>query len=119
MVALAGSAAQRLAGYADSTDGEHSPDFDDAGNCAVMLARVEGGLPTMPGLDEPRELKPGDPLYTAARAIVDRAWTETVTMLRDNWRAVVQVAGAPAKHDRLSQAELDCVIAHGQREQQR
>jgi hypothetical protein len=107
MVSLAGPIAQRLAGFPDKGDDD---DAKNVGNCAGMLARIEAGLPMNPGPDEPRKLNPGDPLHTAAFRIIERA-----QVLRDNWLAVVRVAGALAKRDRLTQAELDHVIANVQR----
>ena len=109
MVALAGDAAQKLAGLLGHSG---DSDFDNVTNFAGMLARVEAGLPSEPGPSELHELKHGDPLHTAACAIVERAWAETNTMLRDNWLAVVRVAGVLGKRDRLTQAELDHIIAH-------
>jgi hypothetical protein len=113
MVTLAGSAAQWVAGY--PKDVGLDSDLVNAGNCAGMLARLEAGLPLMPGPDEPQELSPGDPMHTASLAIVNRALAETVAMLRDNWLAVERVAGALRKRDRHTEAEVDHVIAHGQR----
>ena len=63
------------------------------------------------GPDEPEELHPGDPLHTAGVAIIKRAAAETKVLLRDNWLAVVRVAGAFVKHDRLTQTELDHATA--------
>jgi hypothetical protein len=114
MVALAGAATQQLAGCVDN-----SGDEDDSvyvGSCAGMLARLEAGLLAVPGPDESCDLNPGDPLHAAALRIVRRALAETETLVRDNWLAVVRVAGVLAKRDRLTQAELDHVIANGQRE---
>jgi hypothetical protein len=72
-------------------------------------------LPMNPGPDEPHELNPGDPLHAAGFRIIERAQAETAAMLRKNWLAVVRVAGVLTKCDRLTQAELDHVIANGQR----
>lgn len=112
MVTLAGSVAQQLAGYPDNYDGD---DLANARNFAGKLVRVVAGLSWMPGLDEPQELNPGDPLHAAGVFIFERAWAETVTMLQDNWLAVMRVASALANHDQPTPAELDHVIAHGQR----
>jgi hypothetical protein len=65
--------------------------------------------------DESYSLNPGDPLRVAADAILERAWTEIAALLQDNWQAVVRVAGVLAKRARLTQDELDRVIAHGRR----
>jgi hypothetical protein len=114
MVALAGPAAQKLAGYPDSIRDEHDADSINVIGCAVRLARIEAGLPLQAGPDE-SELNDGAPLHAAGCAIVDRAWPETVALLQDNWSAVARVAGALQIRDHLTQAELDHIIANGQR----
>lgn len=114
MVALAGMAAQELAGYPKNDD-DCSGDIDNAICYASHLARIEAGLPSRPDPDAPQELTPDDPLYIVGVAIVQRVGAETITVLRDNWQAIERVAGALRKCDRLSQADLDHVIAHGQR----
>lgn len=114
MVVLAGLAAQKLAGYPGDTDGLDG-DTERMIDLASALARIEAGLPMRPDPDEPQELKPGDPLHTAGIALIERAWAETTTMLQDNWLAVERAAGAQRKRDQLTQADLDHVIAQGQR----
>jgi hypothetical protein len=47
MVSLAGSIAQRIAGYPDKGDDD---DAKNVGNFAFRLARIEAGLPMNPGL---------------------------------------------------------------------
>ena len=115
MVAVAGVLAQELAGYPARDDftpeGEFGRDIDNAIDHAWRLARIEAGLPIEFGPDEPEELHPGDPLHTAGVAIIKRAAAETKVLLRDNWLAVVRVAGAFVKHDRLTQTELDHATA--------
>jgi hypothetical protein len=113
MVAIAGLAAQKLAGY----PGENGLDIDTKHmiDSATILARIEADLPPWLRPDEPQELKPGDPLHTAGCAIIERAWAETTAALRDNWLAVVRVAGALCKRDQLTLIELDHIIAYGQR----
>jgi hypothetical protein len=115
MVALAGEAAQRIAGYSEGADEGAADDVVNAGNCAGMLARVEAGLPKMPEADEPRTLEPGDPLYVAACTNIKRARAEVTAILKDKWLAVERVAGASRKGDQLTQAQLDHVMVYGQR----
>jgi hypothetical protein len=110
MVALAGSAARQLAAAT-----WRRKFYGNAHTSAAQLARLEAGLPAIPGPDEPHELKPGDPLHDAARDIFERAWAETVALLHDDWLAVERVTDVLAKRDRLAQAELDDIIANGQR----
>jgi hypothetical protein len=125
MVAVAGQAAQKLAGYpegdfrSEGDFGEGTADIDNAINHAWNLARIEAGLPIEPDPDEPNELHPGDPLHTAAIAIIERAEAETTAFLKDNWQAVIRVAGVLRDCNELTQAELDDVIAHGRRGRER
>jgi hypothetical protein len=112
IVVLAGPVAQELAGY-PTNDDDFTGDIKNAICYADHLARIEAGLPMWPGPNESLKFKPGDPLHTAGVVIVRRAETETFAMLKDNWLAVVRVADALRKCDRLTQAELDHVIAHG------
>ncbi|HEY2528575.1 MAG TPA: hypothetical protein VGJ20_11620 [Xanthobacteraceae bacterium] len=42
------------------------------------------GLPMQPGPHEPKVARPGEPLHTAALAILERARAETIAMLEDN-----------------------------------
>ncbi|HEY2531224.1 MAG TPA: hypothetical protein VGJ20_25390 [Xanthobacteraceae bacterium] len=112
MAALAGPAAGEMAGYPINHGGF---DFQSAFSSVVAQARIEAGL----SLDyKELTLDPGNPVRVAANAIMERAWTETIALLQGNWQAVVRVAGALRKCDRLTQAELDRVIAHGQRGRQ-
>jgi hypothetical protein len=125
LVTLAGQSAQKLAGYpegdfrAEGDFGEGTADIDNAILYAWDLARIEAGLPIEPAADEPRELHPGDPLHTAGLAIIERAEKEIYALLQDSWQAVVRVAGVLGKRDRLTQEELDHIIAHGQRGRQK
>lgn len=116
VVFLAGMAAEKIAGYsvdANNEVDEGKGDRDYALSYASRLARIEAGLPPLPDY-KARVLDFGDPLYERRR-IYQRGWEETVALLRDNWQAVERVAGVLAKQDRLTGAELDRVIADGQR----
>jgi len=114
MVAVAGAAAQSVAGYSGSIhDDAHAKDRNSALSYAATLARIEAGLPALPG--PPQVPERGDPLHTASVNILARALPETMALLNDNWHAVVRVASELIKRDRLSQAVLDQIIAHGQR----
>ena len=116
MVAIAGAAAQSLAGYSGSIHDEaHANDRKSALSYAAPLARIEAGLPALPGPDEPQVLERGDPLHTASVNILARALPETMALLNDNWQAVMHVADALTKRDRLSKAVLDQIFANGQR----
>jgi hypothetical protein len=117
MMALAGGIAQEIAGYLIKGDGGLTGDMNATISCARQIARIEAGLPMAPpGPAQP--LKPSDPLYTATVAILERASAETVAVLRANWWSVERIAGALRKRNQLTQAELDHIIAHGQRERQ-
>jgi hypothetical protein len=114
MVSLAGPEAQRHAGHLTNYGHEH--DIEKAIDCATALARIEAGLPPEFGPDGQEELNLGDPLHTASSAkIIDRAQTEVVALLKDNWLAVERVATELRRRDYLVQAELDHVIANGRR----
>jgi hypothetical protein len=110
MVALAGVAAQRFAGYPENEDRLAGGDIDNTIVCSYRLARIEAGLPMQPGPDEDTPRAIGR-FRTASDTIILRAVRETIDLLKKNWSAVERVAGVLAKHDRLSQAELDHVIA--------
>jgi hypothetical protein len=114
-VALAGGIAQQLAGYPANSDDVDDGDMANAGNAVGMLALLDAGLSANPGPGESRELSPGDPLHSAALDFGERAHVETVALLRANWLAVVRVAAALGKSDRLEPADIDRVIANGQR----
>jgi hypothetical protein len=117
MVTLAGPAAQKLAGYPEIGPW-YAADINDGGRYASRLARIEAGLSMLAAPDEPGIIKPGNPLHTAGFAIIKRAEVETITTLKDNWQAVVRVAGALSYHDRLTLTDLDDVIDRGQRGRQ-
>jgi len=111
MTALAGPTAEQLAGYPDDREDFCEPDLDHAHNNGALMARIEAGLPIIP--DEPQVLEPGHPLHSALRAIVKNAEAEVDALLRKHWRAVVRVAGVLCNRDRLTQTELDHIIAMG------
>ncbi|HEY2532453.1 MAG TPA: hypothetical protein VGJ20_31735 [Xanthobacteraceae bacterium] len=117
MVALAGMAAQELAGYRKNDD-DCIGDINNAICYAMHLACVEAGLPLQSDSDELQEFTPYDPRHMAGVAIVERAGAEILAMLQDNWQAIERVAGALRKYDRLTQADLDRAIGHCQRRRQ-
>jgi len=86
--------------------------YEDEDDEAVRRIFLEAGFELVP--DELPELTLySQELRDASSAIVDRAEKETTALLQADWPIVVRVAGVLAKRDRLSQEELDHVIARG------
>jgi hypothetical protein len=94
-VALAGMVAQKLAGY-PINEAECASDIIRAAVCAGLYCVLKSLEITIGG-------------------IIERAQAETIILLRVNWSAVERVANALGKYDQLTAAELDHIIAHGQR----
>ena len=112
-VALAGLAAERVAGYPARKEDPDDGDGVTITSAVGALACLRSGL----SIEETqsRRIAPGDPPHPLACEILERAFAEIVDLVRKRYPAVMRVAGVLQRQEQLSLTDLDRLIAGRQK----